>query len=401
MSDKRWLTTGIGIVLLVIAVIGANVFIKTRPKAERKKMSSMVPVVEVCEVESSTQPVRVDCLGTVIADAAVSLQAEVSGRVLKVYPDLVEGAFVRKGEILVEVDPCDYELAVKRAEASLQSAKSSLRLEEGQQAVALHEMELIGSAEIDEAYRDLMLREPQLQAAVAAVSSAEAALESARVDLERTKIRAPFDAVIQSASVDVGDQAQIGRSMVELAGATRFFVRVSLPVSDLKYFPNLDSVGYSAEIALSDGSSRSGTLYKLQPELTTQGRMAQLLVTVDQPLSGPRPMLLGETVRVDLAGREEKDVSLISRRHLRNNSTVWMMDLEGRLHICQAEVIQGYADQVLVRFDCSKDWKLVTSNIQAPVDGMQLKTVDESAPDGENKPGSGDKPNGKPEKTAD
>ncbi|QHI68021.1 efflux RND transporter periplasmic adaptor subunit [Tichowtungia aerotolerans] len=387
MNDRRWLTTGIGILLLIIAMIAAWTFVKTRPKAERKKMSSMVPVVEVCAVESSTRPVRVDALGTVIADAAVSLQAEVSGRVLKVYPDLVEGAFVRKGDVLIEVDPCDYELAVKRAEAALQSAKSSLRLEEGQQAVALHEMELISSVEdVDEAYRDLMLREPQLQAAMAAVSSAEAALDSALVDLERTKIRAPFDAVIQSVSVDVGDQAQTGRSLVELAGAARFYVRVSLPVSNLKYFPNLDTVGYSAEIALSDGSVRSGILYKLQPELTAQGRMAQLLVTVDQPLSGPRPMLIGETVRVDLVGREERDVCLISRRHLRNNSTVWMMDTEGHLHICPAKVIQGYSDQVLVRFEFSRDWKLVTSNIQAPVDGMQLKTVDESAPADENKP---------------
>lgn len=387
MNDKRWLTTGIGIVLLIIAVVAAGLFVKTRPKAERKKMSSMVPVVEVCAVESSTQPVQVDCLGRVIADAAVSLQAEVSGRIMKVHPDLVEGAFVRKGEVLVEVDACDYELAVKRAEAALQSAKSSLRLEEGQQAVARHEMELISSVDkIDEAYRDLMLREPQLQAAVAAVTSAEAALETARVDLDRTKIRAPFDAVIQSADVDVGDQAQAGRTLVELAGAERFFVRVSMPVSDLKYFPNLDSAGYSAEIALSDGSSRSGTLYKLQPELAAQGRMAQLLVTVDKPLSGLRPMLLGETVRVDLAGREESDVTLISRRHLRTGPTVWMMDSEGHLHVCPAEVIQGYADQVLVRFEFSKDWKMVTSNIQAPVDGMKLKTVGESAPDGENKP---------------
>jgi hypothetical protein len=86
-------------------------------------------------------------------------------------------------------------------------------------------------------------------------------------------------------------------------------------------------------------------------------------------------MLLGEVVRVELSGRTAENVSLISRKHLRDGSAVWMIDAENKLRICPAETVQGSADRVLVRFGFSKDWKLITSNIAAPVDGMTLKTV--------------------------
>ncbi|MDH3346085.1 MAG: hypothetical protein OEL75_02765, partial [Kiritimatiellaceae bacterium] len=87
-----------------------------------------------------------------------------------------------------------------------------------------------------------------------------------------------------------------------------------------------------------------------------------------------RSMLLDESVRVELSGMAEADVCLIERKVLRDGSVVWMMDSEGKLRICPVEVIRGYADQAMIRFEFAEDWKLVTSNMSAPVDGMELKT---------------------------
>ena len=385
--NKQKLLKVSGPILLVLAIVSAVVLVKTKPKAKRKPMSSMIPVVEVADLQKVTAPVTVECMGTVIADSVAEVQAEVRGLVRRVHPDLVAGAFVSQGELLIEIDPRDYEQAVKSAEASLRTVQSNLRIEEGRQAVAKHEMELIGGEEIDDAYRDLMLRTPQLQAVEASVASAEAALASAKVALERTRIHAPFDAVVQMDNIDAGDYAQVGRTLVELVSTDRYFIRASLPVSDLKFFPNLgiyDAEGvkkeYAARLIAADGAERVGTLYKLLPDLTEKGRMARLLIAVNQPLatSGVRSMLLDESVRVELAGLEEADVCLIERKHLRDGSVVWMMDAEGRLHICPVEVIRGYADQAMIRFEFSKDWKLVTSNMSAPVDGMELKTKGEN-----------------------
>lgn len=376
--NKQVILKAAGPVLLVLAIIAAVIFVKTRPVAQRKQMSSMIPVVEVADLHKTNAPVIVECLGAVIADSVAEVQSEVRGLVRTVHPDLTAGAFVAEGELLVEIDPRDYEQAVRSAEAALKTAQSNLRIEEGRQATAKHEMELIGGGEVDEAYRDLMLRKPQLEAVKASVASAEAALASAQAALERTKIRAPFDAVVQMETIDTGDYAQVGRTLMEMVSTDRFFVRVSIPVSDLRFLPDIGSTAYSARLISADGAERLGTLYKLLPGLTEQGLMARMLIAVDQPFAADRgrPLLLGESVRVELSGQEEDGVCLIERKHLRDGSVVWMMDADHKLRICPAEVVRGYAGKALVRFEFSNDWKLVTSNIPAPVDGMKLKTAD-------------------------
>jgi RND family efflux transporter MFP subunit len=395
MSKKRFVKA-IGPLLLILAVGGAVLFVKTRPTAQRKKMSSMIPVVEVTELQTVTKPVEVDCLGTVIADQAVSLQAEVSGRIEFVHPDLAEGAQVRQGETLVRIEPTDYELAIRRAQAALRSARSNLRLEEGRQAVARHEMELVGSeTEVDEAYRDLMLREPQLLAAEAAVEQAQSVLDGATINLARTELTAPFDAQILSAAVDAGDYAQSGRTLVELVGTARYFVRAALPIGDLKFFSNLGNGRYPARITATDGSVHTGTIYQLLPGLSTQGRMARILIAVENPAAAPRPLLLDEVVRVTLSGATAENVCLIDRSHLRTGSTLWMVDPEGRLRIVPAETVQGYADRVLVRTEASGEWKLITSGVAAPVDGMKVRTPDEPSDAAGEPGGKKGKPGGK------
>jgi RND family efflux transporter MFP subunit len=375
--NKQTLLRMSGVGLLVVAVLGSVILVKTRPKAKRREMPSMIPVVEVMPLEVQNLSVSVECLGTVIADTAVELQAEVSGQIISTHPELDEGAFIREGELLLEIDPRDYELAVQRAESSLQSAKSDLRLEEGRQSVAKHEMELVGKdGEIDLAYQDLMLREPQRLAAAAAVRSVEATLKGAQLSLERTRIYAPFDAVVQSVNLDKGDFAQISRTLAELVAVNRFFVRVSIPVGALQWFPNMENIEYAARV-MPDEAERKGWLYKLLPGISEKGQMARLLIAVDNPLAPgfSRPMLLNEVVQVQLIGKEEESVCLIDRKYLRGGLTIWMMDENRRLQICPVEVVQGYADQVMIRVEFSNDWRLVTSNIAAPVDGMELKTI--------------------------
>jgi RND family efflux transporter MFP subunit len=374
-KNNRFLKTIIGVGLLLAGLIGAVVIFKTKSPPVRQKMSAMIPVVETTELSTVSTSVTVSCMGTVIADREVALQAEVSGLVTGIMPGLVEGAFVRKGDVLLTVDPRDYELAVRQAQAALHSAQSSLRLEEGQQAVALYEMDLVGKdVPVDEAYRDLMLRAPQLKTAEADVEAAQADLDTAQLNLERTKVTAPFDAVVQTVSVDEGDYAASSKTLVELVAADRFFVRASLPVGSLSMFPDIEKTEFPAEVRLTDGAVKDGTLYKLLPDLSEEGRMARVLVSVEDPLSADngRPMLLGEYVRVNLSGKRVDGVSLIDRSDLHDGSVLWMIDAQSRLHIVPAEIVQGYTDQVLVRAAVSKDWKLVASDISAPVDGMEL-----------------------------
>lgn len=384
----------ISAVVLVVAVAGAVILVKTKPKAMRKPMSSMIPVVQTKALLTESTPVVVACLGTVIAEDEAELEAEVSGRVLELNPLLVEGAQVPQGTVLLTIDASDYELAVARAEAALLTAESALRIEQGQQAVAQHEMELIGSATaVDPVYRDLMLRTPQLKSAQADLKAAQADLAAAKLDLERTRIRAPFDGVVRSVAVSAGDYARSGKTLLTLTASSRFFVQSSLPVRSLSSFPELGTKAYPAKVTMSDGAVCEGALYKILPDLSEKGRMARVLVAVDHPLKSAagRPLLLDEVVSLELSGRTVEGVCRIARSHWRDGAVIWMMDGENRLHVCPAELVQGYEDEVLVRVEFSPDWMLITSDVPAPVDGMSLRLqgAKRDAADQPAKPGQG------------
>jgi RND family efflux transporter MFP subunit len=376
MKNKRFIAVGVGVALVVIGIIGAVSFVKTKPQAQRKRaMSSMVPVVETMPWTVSSLPRVVDGLGTVIADKSAMIKSEVSGRIVAVSDALIEGGLVKKGELLMEIDDAEYRYDVADAEGDLLDAQADLRLEEGNQAVARHEMTLIGEA-VDEAYKDLMLREPQLQSAQATVMSAQAALDTAKLDVERTKIRAPYDAVIVSVDADVGDYATTSTELVELAATSRYFIRASVPLRSLTPLPMLGKTPYSARLTLSDGSELPAETFKLLPDLTATGRMAQLLLVVNDPYGvNGRPLLLNEMVSFRIQGDVVDGVSLLPRRYLRDGNVVWMIDDAETLHILSAEVLQGYADEVLVRVDGIDGMELVTTDLSAASEGMQLRRV--------------------------
>ena len=194
-------------------------------------------------------------------------------------------------------------------------AQSTMRIEEGQQDAVRHEIELMGG-EGAESYRDLMLRVPQLKSAEAAVRSAELAVESAKLSLARTKITAPFDAVVVSNSADVGDYAQPSRALLELAATDRFFVRASVPLKALGPLQRIGDVPYAAVVVLSDGTTREGRTHRLLPDLSEKGRMARILIAVDAPYAGEgRPMLINEYVRVlSYVGRLRRPRSALFRQ---------------------------------------------------------------------------------------
>lgn len=381
-GTRRIISISLGFALILGGYLGARYFVKNKPQAERRKpMSSMVPVVETTKLTITDQPLYIDCLGTVQADKTAAIQSEVNGRIVAVNENLVEGEQVKKGDLLIEIESVDYELALAKAEANLLTAKSNFRIEEGQQDVVRHELELMGGDESD-AYRDLMLREPQLKSAEADVKTAELAVKSAQLDLERTRIRAPFDAVIVSTDADEGDYAQTSKTLIELASTDRYYIRAAVPLSALEPLPKLKNQPYPAVVTLSDGSSREARTHRLLPDLTDKGRMARILLIVESPYSADtaRPLLLNEYVRVRIQGETERNASLIPRRDLRDGNTIWMIDADKKLRILSVEVLQGYTNETLIRADIEPGMKLVTTDLTAAFEGMLLREVGDPIP---------------------
>ncbi len=387
-SRSRGLLAFLGILILVGGIGGAVLLVKTKPKAEKKKRASMIPVVESVVLKATDENMIINAMGTVIPAVDINLQSEVNGRIVWIHPDFVEGGFVNKGDILIKVENTDYKLSLLRRQAQFKIEESNLRLEEGRQDIAKREWEMLNvKADIEEADRELALRKPQRIKQRALVEAARADVEQAELMLSRTEIKAPFAAVIKRALVNVGDQASLGKVLAQLVGTDTYWVLASVRVSELKWvsLPDADgNNGTTVKIILSDDQVREGVVIRQLPDLESNGRMARLLIAVNHPLGGKgstqqSKMLLGQYVRVKIKGPIYKNVYRISRDALRDGNELWIFDKDKKLNIVNATVLWGDTDSVVLAGDgvLHDGDKLIMTDLDVVVEGMKLRGVND------------------------
>ena len=174
------------LIVVAAAVIIAWAMINSRADLPRRESATEVPLVNVMLVEPATLKISIRSQGTVKSMQEIDLVSEVSGRVTWVAPEFVSGGQVAAGTVLLQIDPIDYEVAIATAQANLAAAQ--LRLSEVK----------------------VVLMRAAIDEAEAGVKAAEARLRQARANLDNTRITAPFDAVIDSKNVDLGQFVTTG-----------------------------------------------------------------------------------------------------------------------------------------------------------------------------------------------
>ena len=396
---QRLLALGLIVLLLLTGFMISRHLLKTRPQAKRKAPKKMETLVKVVKVMPTAENVRIEAPGRVIAARQITLKARVSGQLVYLHPDFIPGGVIKKGEILLKLDDTDYQLELRRKEDALALAQADLRIEEGSQTVALKEWELITSLsdDIDTSSRDLALRKPHLIKAKARIASAETALERARVDLERTVIRAPFNLVVRDENVDLGLQVTPVSTLATLAATDVFWAEISLPVTKLAWFdlpekPGKGKSGAPATKVLLHSLSQpslTGKIITLTPDLDKDGLMARLLVAITDPLGLQKkhpPVLLGSFVTAEIIGRKLENVYRIPRAALQENDLLLIADKDDRLVAKPVTVAFYGVDSVLVDSGLHPGDRLIVSNLAAPINGMPLKiagaTSEAAAPDG-------------------
>jgi len=272
-------------------------------------------------------------------------------------------------------------LAQKRS--AVTDAEYALKLELGHQEVAKREWELLNQGKpAQDMEKELALRQPHLDKARADLSAAEAELKAATLDLERTQITVPFNAMVRSKSVDLGSQVTLQDSLAELVGTDAYRVQVSLPVDRLEWIDvpvKAGAPGSKARINYGQEHECSGKVIRLMGDLATEGRMARILVEVADPLGlktsnkNHAPLLIGEYVRVKILGRKLNGVFQIPRTALRDNSSVWIIKEKKILEIRKVQPVWRDADVVLLKDDLKTGEQLIVSDLAAPVEGMTVR----------------------------
>lgn len=375
------------VLILVAAVLLAVRMIKSKPQPKRAERQDHGVLVTLATASVEQKKVNLSAQGNVMAAERVVLQPQVAGSVVWVSEKLVAGGLVQKGEPLVRIDRRDYEIVLAQRKATVAQTEAQLRLEEGQQKVAQREWELFRDKnEAGEVDASLALRTPQKRIAEVNLESAKAGENKARLDLDRTTIRAPFNAYVQAESVEVGQTVGLTSQIATLVGTDAYWVQVSVPVDKLGFIaiPGVNAAdGAPAKITQAHGAEkviRNGHVLRLMPEVDQLGRMARILVRISDPmnLAAPPesrgiPLMIGAMVTVDLDGRDQAQVAVVPRSAVHNGRQVWAYQ-DGLLDIREVEVVWGDEQNVWIGSGLKPGEQYVVSRISTPVAGMKLRT---------------------------
>jgi RND family efflux transporter MFP subunit len=395
MSEKtvsKPIAALVSIGLISVALLVASILVKTKPEAEKKRPPKRAELVNIQPLKPNDETVVLRLTGTVMPAKQVRLRARVSGEVVEMSESFIDGGLLSADEAILKIDPVDYELALAQSRSALEKARFDYKIELGRQDVAQREWDLLNPGnDVSDLEKELALRSPHLKASKAALEAAEANLMKAGLNVERTQVRIPFDAIVLSRNANLGSQAAQQDVLAELAGTDAYWVTASVPVDRIEW---ITIPGSTARISSGDrnsrnGNVRAGKVIKLLGNLEEKGRMARLLIEVQDPLAlkpgntGKKPLLIGEYVRADIDGRVLEQVFSIPRNALRENAQVWLASADNKLDFRTVEVLWRDADRVLIKDGLAEGDKLIVSDITAPILGMDVTAGDKKTRNGE------------------
>ncbi|RLV59752.1 efflux RND transporter periplasmic adaptor subunit [Parashewanella curva] len=330
--------------LIIIIIFIGLYFLSTQNEAisEQAPPPPVLPIVEVMSVEPYVQPIVLDSFGVVKPKNQTRLAAEVSGRVVELADVFVSGGMVKQGDVLARIDDADYQADLLQAEANLAKANAELDAEKARGEVA--KVEFKGHSQAP----SLGLRIPQLQQEQAKVKSAKAALSRAQRNLERTVIRAPYNAIVKSRVVNLGQYVTKGAEVGEVLDISTAEVRLPVASDDLIHLNSITKPNAKVILKL----DLAGKLYQWPAKLVrsegvvdSQSRMVYLVAEVQKPyqsLAQGMPLQFGSFVNADIQGKEQSNLIRLPR-HLVRDEFVALIDTDSKVDIRDLDVV--YKDE--------------------------------------------------------
>ena len=382
---KKLVPVAVVLTALIIALLMAQF----KPRAQQSEAQDRAVAVTTEVLQITEVELQVRSQGTVVPRTRTNLISEVSGVVVEVSPAFIVGGTFAEGDILIKLDPTDYEVAKQRAEAMLISAEAQLLSEQARSQQAQKEWEMTGRP-LEEA-PVLALRTPFLAEAQSRLLQAKAELRQAEVKLQRTVIRAPYRGMVSAKSVDVGQYVTIGSRLADLFAIDFAEVRLPMTQKDLSMLGDLallgsdDSGNIRVELSGSVNGQQSlwkADLVRSEGSISERNRIQYLVARTIDPYnlednSQPVPLLMGTFVEAEIRGKTLKQVYALPRHALRSGNRVAVVDANQRLSLKPVEY--DFEDQSYYYIDQGLEGvvEIVTSSMGVMVEGMRLKPVNE------------------------
>jgi RND family efflux transporter MFP subunit len=372
------------VTLVSIFILGAALafalMMATREDVKMQRLTIPTPRVNVLAADVGPTRVRITGEGTVSPLREIDLVPQVGGRVVSMSQALVDGGMFRKGEVVLGIDPVDYQLAVKTAEARVKDLESVLLLKEEEAEAAREEWKIQNGDREDSDPPPLVAKEPQLAAARAALDGAKADLDKARLNLERTEIKAPFDGRISSKSVDLGQFITVGQKLARMFSVEAAEIMVPLEDVDLRWievpgFTSGDSEESQARVIATIAGQEvehPARLMRTEGRIDERTRMVNVIVRVERPYDARPPLAMGLFVRVEIEGITLPAAVWLPRSAIREGNVVYTVDSENRIRFRDVDIARYDRDEVLVRSGLDKGDLVVTSPMKIVTEGMKV-----------------------------
>ena len=380
----RTLQIVLPLVVIGIAGFAAVMMIRSRPPVETQPPVFSPPGVQVHQVTLTEVAMGVTSQGTVQPRTESQLVPEISGRITWVSSSFAEGGFFEEGDVLVKIDPFDYEQALISARSQRAQARLRLAQEQAEAEVAEREWNDLGRGDP----RELTLRKPQLDEAEAAIDAAEAGVIRAERDLERADIVAPYAGRVRQKNVDIGQFVRIGDMIATVYAVDVAEIRLPLPDDQLAYLDlPLSYRGERQQVqppvtlrATFAGEIHEwlGSIVRTESEIDPVSRMVHVIAAVSDPYAPSEnpnqpPLAVGMYVEAEIEGRVIQNMAAVPRAALRGRDQVLVVSEDERLSFRNVDIFRSTMDVVYVRSGLSDGELVVISPLDTPTDGMRIQ----------------------------
>ncbi len=393
------------LLIVIVALAIAFGLYTTRPEREAQVQEKTTVVVDAIEVYREALQLKIQSQGTVVPGTETKLAAEVQGRIIEVGKHFVAGGFVRKGDVLLRIDDLEYKTALSRAQASVASAKTHLAEERGRAEVAYQDwLRYNKEGKRSAQAKSLALREPQIEEAEANLQAAQADLARARENLSRTAIKAPYDGLVRSRDVDLGQHVSIGTALGICFATDTVEVRLPIPEHKLALLelpipgqPNSKTVPIELSLEINQQQHRwPATLARIESVVDERSRVLYLVAEVQDPYQlssvhsgnisnsisdnssavravATPPLRVGTFVSALVAGKTLDNIIRIPQNVLQTDNKVWLVDSNGSMFEQSVTVIANDTDFAYITAGLNDADRIAMGYVDISVPGASVE----------------------------
>lgn len=375
-----------GIAIVGVGAVAISLMMANKAKPPKKQATATAPLVEVVVPKVEDVEFSVKAHGLVMPRTETVLVSEVSGVVTRVSDKFVAGGLFDKDEVILQIDPSDYEVGVEQAKARLASQMAKYEQEKARSEQAEKEWDLTGRSRDNAPV--LALRKPFLLEAKANMQSAEADLKKAEQKLARTVIRAPYQGMVKSKKVDVGQFVSMGTQLGESFAIDYAEVRLPLTDQELAYIDvpawggelkgQMPSVALTASYAGNEVEWQ-GKIVRMEGIVDNLSRVHYAVARITDPYNislnnhEQPPLKIGTFVSASIQGKKMAELIKLPRDAFRDLTKVLVSDKSNQLFLRELNVVRSESESVYVKAGLEQGDRIVMTSIESPVEGMKVR----------------------------